>query len=478
MRTFPVFLDVTGRPPLIFGGSDLTAAKARLLSRRAETVEVAATAPDQAVRELASTGHVTFVDLEPTIASIRARPLVIATTGDDERDAEISAIARSLGVPVNVPDRPELCTFILPAIVDRGDVIIAIGTEGRSPVLAQRLRAWLERELHPQLGALARLAGEFRDRVASTLPAGPRRRQLWEKILDGDAAKAVYDGRETAARELITEAIDNAGSAQPARARVILVGAGPGDPDLLTLKAVRALKSADVILYDDLVAPAILDLARREATLISVGKRGGRPSTKQATIHERLLEHAQPGTTTVRLKGGDPFVFGRGGEEIAALRQHDIDVDVVPGITAAVAAAASVQIPLTDRRLSRTVTFLSGHGPGHGLPEWTHVDLRALSGGGHTLAVYMAVATARSLGEALVDAGWRSDCPVLAIENASRASERRVRGTIGDLSAADNALGLDGPAVLIVGDVAGLEVKGIVTEISTLEPSWGDLAYA
>ena len=478
MRTFPVFLDVTTRPPLVFGGSELTAAKARLLARRATTVEVSVAKPDDHVRALVDSAEVTLTDAAPTIATIRARPLVIATTGDDQRDVEIAAIARSLGVPVNVPDRPELCSFILPALVDRGDVTVAIGTEGRSPVLAQRLRARLESELHPRLGVLARIAGEFRDRVAQAIPVGPRRRQLWQEILDGDAASAIYDGRDDDARRLIANAIERAGATQPARARVILVGAGPGDPDLLTVKAVRALKAADVILYDSLVSGSILDLARREATLIPVGKRGGRISTQQSTIHELLLAHAQPGQTVVRLKGGDPFVFGRGGEELAALSGHDIDVAVVPGITAAVAAAASSQIPLTDRRLSRTVTFLSGHGPDDGLPDWTHTDLAALSDGGHTLAVYMAVATARQLGAALIDAGWHHDTPVLAVENASRTQERRVRASLGDLTTADNALGLVGPTVLIIGDVAGLDVHGVVEDLNAAEPTIGELAYA
>lgn len=249
-------------------------------------------------------------------------------------------------------------------------------------------------------------------------------------------------------------------------ARVLLVGAGPGDPELLTLKAVRAIRSGDVILVDELVDKAILDYARQGVRIIHVGKRGGRASWKQADIHKLILEHAVDGRTVVRLKGGDPFVFGRGGEEVALLRAAGIRVEVVPGITAAVAAASSTQVPLTHRDYSRTVTFLSGAGPGHGLPEFTHIDLKALNDGQHTLAVYMAVKTAGALGQALLAAGWDAATPVLAVENASRGAERRVRATIGDLAYAPESLTLDSPAILIVGRVAGLPVQG---QLDTVE---------
>ncbi len=245
-------------------------------------------------------------------------------------------------------------------------------------------------------------------------------------------------------------------------ARVLLVGAGPGDPELLTIKAVRALERADVVLYDELVDRRVLEHANETAIKIHVGKRGGRPSWKQSDIQALILEHAVNGQTVVRLKGGDPFVFGRGGEEIAALRAAGIAVEVIPGITAAVAAASSAQIPLTHRDLSRTVTFMSGAGPGHGLPEFTHIDLKALNDGQHTLAVYMAVKTAGDLGTALVNAGWHADTPIIAIENASRANERRVRATIGDLAQRPQALRLNSPAILLIGRVAGLPVNGAV----------------
>ncbi|MGI9423488.1 MAG: siroheme synthase CysG [Hyphomicrobiaceae bacterium] len=477
MTTFPIFIELSERPPLVIGGSDLAAAKVRLLAKRAAHVDVLADTLGSAMQRLVDNGLASHSADQPTIAAIRGRPLVISASDDDDQNASVYAIAKSLGVPINVPDQPAYCTFNLPAIVDRGTVTVAIGTEGQAPVLAQRLRTWIERELHPRLGDLAKLAGEFRSRVAKSVAPGAGRRRLWESVLAGPAADAVLAGNEATARQLVEDAIAKAGDAAPPPAKVVLVGAGPGDPDLLTVKAVRAIKAADTILYDDLVDERVLELARREVELIPVGKRGGRPSTPQSTINDLLITHSAPGKSVVRLKGGDPFIFGRAGEELAALRSHGITVDVVPGITAAVAAAASMQIPLTDRNAARTVTFLSGRSPRAGTIDLSHLDLRALADGGHTLAIYMAVATAQTLATQLMDAGWSADCPVVAVENASRSNERRVAGTIADLAQASNAFDLTGPAILIVGNVAAMAGAGSV-EIYNANSRIQEPAYA
>ncbi len=297
--------------------------------------------------------------------------------------------------------------FALPAIVDRGEVTVAIGTSAAAPVLAQRLRAWLERELHPRLDALAKLAGEFRGTVAERVPSGPPRRKFWEAVFEGAAAEAMLEGDETKARDLIGAAIDEAASAAPAKGRVLLVGGGPGDPELLTMKAIRALKSADVILYDRLIGDGVLDHARREAELIPVGKAKGAHSVPQEDINALLVARAQAGQTVVRLKGGDPFIFGRGGEELDALRAAGIAVEIVPGVTAGIAAAASLQIPLTHRDVSHTVTFLSGHEAGGEEPSFEHLDLAALASGKNTLLVYMGVSTAGQIAKKLLDAGFK-----------------------------------------------------------------------
>ena len=468
MRTFPIFVSVERKPPLVTGGGELAAIKARLLLKRAENVDVAADQLGSELAELERAGRVALIAAQPGVDQIRGRPLVIAATCDDAEDARVAAVARALGVPVNVPDKPALCSFVMPAIVDRGEVTVAIGTEGTSPVLAQRLRAWLERELHPRLDALARLAGDFRYAVAEKLPAGRARRKFWEGVFDGAASEAALAGEDDEARRLVGEAIEAAVKAETAQGRVLLVGAGPGDPELLTLKAVRALKSADVILYDRLVATAVFEHARREVELLPVGKSKGEHSIPQDKIQELMIERARAGQTVVRLKGGDPLVFGRAGEEIAALRGAGIEVEVISGITAGLAAAASLQIPLTHRDVSHSVTFVSGHEAGSDEPSFEHLDLGALGSGESTLLVYMGVSTAGLIAHRLLEAGWKPSCPVIAVENASRDSERRVVTTLADLAADPERLQLKSPAVLIFGEVAGLPAAGLVEDVLSL----------
>jgi uroporphyrin-III C-methyltransferase/precorrin-2 dehydrogenase/sirohydrochlorin ferrochelatase len=469
MRTFPIFVSFEGKPPLVVGGGELAAVKTRLLLKRAPSVDVAASEVVAELAALAEAGLVSLLPALPGIDHLRGRPLVISATEDDTEDARVSAIARALGVPVNVPDRPELCTFALPAIVDRGEVTVAIATSGAAPVLAQRLRAWLEQELHPRLDALAKLAAEFRGVVAERVPSGTRRRKFWEAVFEGAAAEAMLEGDEAKAKTLIGEAIEAAASAPQVQGRVLLVGAGPGDPELLTVKAVRALKAADVILYDRLVGLGVLDHARREVELIPVGKAKGQHSVPQSEINALLIARAKVGQTVVRLKGGDPFIFGRGGEELDALRAAGIPIEIVPGVTAGIAAAASLQIPLTHRDVSHTVTFLSGHEAGGEEPSFEHLDLAALASGKNTLLVYMGVTTAGVIAKKLLDAGFAPSLPVIAVENASREDERRIAATIADLAVHPERLGLKSPAILIFGEVAGLPAHGLIEDILASE---------
>jgi uroporphyrin-III C-methyltransferase/precorrin-2 dehydrogenase/sirohydrochlorin ferrochelatase len=470
MQSFPIFIRLDQVPPLVVGGGELAAIKVRLLLKRAPIVNVAATRLCPAMTALMDDGRVT-VSADPIdIETLRGRPLVISASDDDQKDARISEMARSLGVPVNVPDRPELCSFALGAIVDRGTVTVAIGTEGAAPLLATRLRADLEQSLDPRLGRLADIAREYRDRVADHLPPGARRRAFWDEVFGGEPSRAILAGDEDRGRQLIEALLGDATLSVARTGRVLLVGAGPGDPDLLTLKAVRALKTADVILTDFLVGDGVLEHARREAQIISVGKARGRHSRSQAEINALMVALAREGKTVVRLKGGDPFIFGRGGEEIDTLRAAGIPIDVIPGITAATAAAASLQIPLTHRDISRSVTFISGHAAGDGTPDFDQLDFRALAERRATLAIYMGVATAPALATTLLEAGWSPATPVLAIERASQPGERRVATTLDVLQSDAPRLALKGPALLICGEVAGLTPAGIVEHITAAVP--------
>ncbi len=482
MASFPVFLDVSTVPPLIVGGGEVALIKARLLLKRAARVTFATVNAVPGIHALAAEGKAEILADAPDNALIAGRPLVISATQDDVEDGRVSALARQLGVPVNVPDRLELCTLSLPAIVDRGEVTVAIGTEGAAPVLATELRARLEQELHPRLGRLAEVARTYREEVAERLEPGPQRRVFWQSVFNGPAADAILAGDESTGNDLIAAQLSNAEAAGPPAGRVLLVGAGPGDPDLLPLKAVRALKSADVILYDGLVGDGVLEYARREAQMISVAKARGRHSKTQAEINALMVAFARDGKTVVRLKGGDPFIFGRGGEELDCLRASGIasgiPVEVVPGITAAVAAAASLQIPLTHRDISHSVTFVSGHAAGDGASDFDQVEFGALASGQATLAVYMGLATARALAEKLIASGWRTTTPVIAVECASQARERRVATTLAQLSEDPQRLGLDGPTLLLIGEVAALPSAGHVTHVDRQRIEHTEPAYA
>ena len=455
-------------PPLVVGNTGLAVIKTRLLLKRAAKVAIATDAVTPELQALLDAGQIEIVAAAADIALIKGRPLVISATGDLNEDARVSAIARSLGVPVNVPDRPELCTFSLASIVDRGPVTVAIGTEGAAPVLATQIRARLEQDLHPRLGRLAEIARAYRPAVADRVPAGAARRALWGDVFAGAAADAILAGDEADGRAHIEALIGGSATPTAKPGRVILVGAGPGDPELLTLKAVRALKSADVILHDGHVSAGVLEYARREAEVISVAKARGKHSKTQAEINALIVSFAQAGKTVVRVKGGDPFVFGRGGEEIDILRASGISVEVVPGITAATAAAASLQIPLTHRDISRSVTFISGHAAGDGAPEFDQVDFASLANGRATLAVYMGLATAGELASKLLASGWSPATPLIAVERASQPSERRVATTLDQLALDPTRLGLSGPTFLLVGEVASLPAAGPITHLERI----------
>jgi uroporphyrin-III C-methyltransferase/precorrin-2 dehydrogenase/sirohydrochlorin ferrochelatase len=419
MRYFPVFVDLQGRRVVMVGGGEDATRKIRLLLKTDARLDVIAT---ELHPELAGNSRVNWLAKSFAPALLDGATLVYSA--DKELNPQVSAAAQARGIPVNAVDDASISTFIIPSIVDRDPVVVAIGTEGAAPVLAQGIRAKVEALLPQGLGKLAARAQSLRDQVATLVPQGSRRRAFWQDFFFGETRNALDAGDEVAFELSLQDAIH--AQSKPARGRVSLVGAGPGDPELLTLKAHRKLQEADVIVFDRLVSPGVLELARRDAIRIPVGKTPYEVSPKQSEINAILLREAGKGLHVVRLKGGDPYVFGRGGEEQAALEAAGIPVDVVPGITAAVGCAASAGLPLTQRGQNRAVTFLTATSDA-GLAEH---DWSALAQPGQVFAIYMGVNAAGDLSARLLAAGIRPSTPVTIIENGTLPSERSLETTI------------------------------------------------
>ncbi|MDX1484752.1 MAG: siroheme synthase CysG [Alphaproteobacteria bacterium] len=454
MKYFPLFADLRGRDCLVVGGGERAARKLRLLLGAGARPVVAAAEVNDEIRGWAEDGK---VRIEPTAAvtdggvagDLSGYALIVVADAADDVVRAVSAAARKSNTPVNVVDRPELSTFVMPGIVDREPVLVAIGSGGAAPVLVRRLREQIERVLPAKLGALARFAQRYRSTVREIETAGTPKR-FWEEFFDGPIAQAVLAGRAGEAAEGMLRRINRGPAAGQEAGSVALVGAGPGDPDLLTLRALRAMQDADVVVYDRLIGDGILDLVRRDAERIYVGKAPGRHSLDQEGINRLLAARARAGQRVVRLKGGDPFLFGRGGEELAHLRAAGVSVEVIPGITAAVGCAAAAGMPLTHRGAASGVTFISGHSRAGGdEPDWA-----GLAASGNTLVIYMGVATAGHAGRELLAHGMRPETPVAVIENGTRPDQRVIRDTLAGLAAGLARHGVGAPAVIVIGEVA------------------------
>jgi uroporphyrin-III C-methyltransferase/precorrin-2 dehydrogenase/sirohydrochlorin ferrochelatase len=457
MRYFPAFLDLAERTCLVVGGGAAAVRKVRLLRKAGAVVRVVAPRVDPELTTLAEQGELSLIRRGFVAGDVRGCAVVHAATGLAEVDGRVADAASRAGVPVNVVDRAEISSFIVPAIVDRDLVVVGISTGGAAPVLARRLRAQIETLLPARLGSLARFAETFRASVAALLPAPAARLRFWERFFDGAVAEDVLAGRGQAAGEKMLSLVNRAGGETP-EGLVSIVGAGPGDPELLTLKALRALERADVVVYDKLVNPDILDYARRDAERIYVGKSRGHHMRTQAQINDLLVAHARLGKRVVRLKGGDPFVFGRGGEERTHLRRHGIQVELVPGITAATGCGAATGIPLTHRAHAAAVTFVTGQGR-NGEPD---VDWAALARSRHTLVVYMGVAAAGRIADRLIAHGLAADTPVAVIENGTLATQKTVIGHLGALADLIHDHVIAGPAVIVVGEVVTEAESGAI----------------
>lgn len=457
MRFLPVFLDLQTGPIILVGQGEAVQAKLRLLLSAGAHVRWYATDGhhDLTGFDASAVARVERADGDPLTADL-SHVIAVLCAGAGDMGHLIAARARAAGIPVNVMDETAHSTFIFPAIVDRGDVVVAVGTGGTSPVVARRVRERIETVLPARIGDLAGFIGRWREAIKARLPDLSARRKFWERVIDGAIGADVLAGRVESAERALKSLSDYSAFAEAdSRGFVTLVGAGPGDPDLLTVKALRALQDADIVFYDDLVSPEVLDRARRDASRVSVGRRIGKPGIGQDAVNRLLIEAARSGKRAVRLKGGDPFVFGRGGEEIAALREANVAYAVVPGITAGLGAAAESEVPLTFRKQALRITFLTAHKA----EDAGNVDWSALTDTKMTVVVYMGITAASTIREGLLAAGRSAETPVGVFARVTRPDAKSVVGVLNDLPALARQVET-GPAILIIGDVVAHSAPG------------------
>lgn len=455
MDYLPVFLNIKQRHCLIVGGGSVAVRKIRLLLRAGACIRVVSPAiSDELSSLLLQSSAITHIAETFRADHLQDMALVIAATDNREVNQAISLAAKKACIPVNVVDNPDLCTFIMPSILDRSPIIVAVSSGGSSPVLARLLRSRLEALIPSAYGRLAEYAARFRNQIKQRFTHQENRRFFWEKMLQGPFAEMVFAGKDQAAQDYLLKALESS-TDQPPTGEVYLVGAGPGDPDLLTFRAMRLMQQADVVIYDRLVSPAILDMVRQDADRIYVGKARSQHTLPQTSINELLVKLAQEGKRVLRLKGGDPFIFGRGGEEIETLSQHHIPFQVVPGITAASGVASYAGIPLTHRDYAQSCIFVTGHLKNNTM----QLDWPALARPNQTIVVYMGLLGADELCRQLVVHGLPAATPVAIIQQGTTPNQRVLTGTLETLPAIIQQSLLKPPTLIIVGEVVKLHQK-------------------
>ncbi len=455
MDFFPIFLNIKGRSCLVVGGGEVAARKVALLREAGGHVTVVAPQLGPKLRELVARGeiHCRLGQFEP--ADLDERHLVIAATNEGEVNAQVAAEATERRIPVNVVDQPKLCSFVVPSIIDRSPIVAAVSSGGTAPVLARLLRARLETLIPAAYGRLARLAADFRQEVKDKFQHAPNRRMFWERVLQGPVAEMVFAGQEKAARDALAATLASESGEPRKMGEVYLVGGGPGDPDLLTFRALRLMQQADVVVYDRLVAKAVLDLVRRDAERLYVGKERDNHAMPQEDINQLLARLAREGKRVVRLKGGDPFIFGRGGEEIETLTQEGIPFQVVPGITAASGSASYAGIPLTHRDHAQSCVFVTGH-----LKDGTvNLNWSMLAQPQQTVVFYMGLKGLATICRQLVAHGVPPHMPAALVQQATTWRQRVLVGTVTTLPTLVEKAKPKPPTLIIVGEVVKLHEK-------------------
>ncbi|GGY64179.1 siroheme synthase [Cellvibrio zantedeschiae] len=451
MDYFPVFLDLKNKRCLLVGGGDVATRKGRMLSKAGAVLRVVAPEISSELRELVAKHNGELHEREYHSNDVTDCVLAVAATDIESLNKKISDDAKQKNIPVNVVDTPELCTYITPAVIDRSPLMIAISSGGEAPVLARLVRAKLETLIPMSYGKLAHLASRWRERVKARFDNGDSRRKFWEKILQGPAAELAMNGQDEQADKILSDEIATEDESL-IQGEVYLVGGGPGDPELLTLKALRLMQQADVVLYDRLVSDGVMDLVRRDAERIYVGKRRSEHAMQQENINQLLVDLAKQGTRVLRLKGGDPFIFGRGGEEIELLAQNHIPFQVVPGITAASGCAAYAGIPLTHRDYAQSVRFVTGHLKDDSI----NVQWPELANPTQTIVFYMGLVGLREICESLVAHGRAATTPVALIERGTTQQQRVLIADLATIADVVESQEVHAPTLFVVGDVVRL----------------------
>jgi len=454
MEHLPIFIKIKQKPTLVVGGGDIALRKINLLLKAQAKVDCLSPLFCEDIKNLSKDGYTTLINKSFDQTDIKDYSMIIAATDDKSVNSLISSIAQDKKIPVNVVDSPELSSFIMPSIVDRSPLIIAVSSSGKAPVLSRIIRAKLETVIPSAYGTLAEIAGEYRQKVKERFLKIKDRRAFWEATFSGVIAEKVFSGRISEAKEDIQRQLDE--SVEMDLGEVYLVGAGPGDPDLLTFKALRLIQQADVVLYDRLVSKGVMELVRRDSQLIYVGKKGGSDkSTKQVDINDQLVELAKSGKRVCRLKGGDPFIFGRGGEEIESLSEHGIPFQVVPGITAASGCSSYAGIPLTHRDYSQSCRFVTAHlkNGTTNLP-WEEFIIDQ-----QTIVFYMALSGASYICEKLMEHGMDKDMPIAIIEKGTMPEQKVYISSLTELPDLLEKEDIQAPTLMIVGEVVKLNEK-------------------
>ncbi|NRB40489.1 MAG: uroporphyrinogen-III C-methyltransferase [Pseudomonadales bacterium] len=453
MKHFPLFFDLHGQHCLVIGGGAVALRKASLLSKAGAVIHIVSPEINDDLAFIAEKSQGQVFRRAYEKADLADKTLVIAATNDRQVNEQVSKDAKANNQPVNVVDNPDLCSFILPSIIDRSPLTIAVSSGGASPVLARMIRSRIESMIPSAYGRLAEFVGLFRDKVKQELATEGERRRFWESALEGPIAEKVLTGKPEDASRVFEASLAKRHDNQPGE--VCLVGAGPGDPDLLTFKALRLLQSADVILYDRLVSPAIVDLARRDAERVYVGKAKSDHAVPQQEINQLLIDYARKGLRVVRLKGGDPFIFGRGGEEIEELAELGIPFQVVPGITAASGCASYAGIPLTHRDYAQSVRFVTGHLKDDG----DDLNWSELVGLQQTVVFYMGLSNLEKICAQLIAHGRAESTPVAIVQKGTTPEQRVIIGDLKSLPAEVAKQKIKAPTLIIVGEVVELHKK-------------------